>query len=522
MADALSLLRQFTIENKEYTIENDRFVFNDLAYTKDIKTNYLVYGTGKDNTPKDYYTLESIVFLLKNVDLQHANYVKKAAEKGIPAISRPDRKDLLAYLNGQAHTADRIDRNAPLEIAMQRPLQVNKRPAEDPRLDNAKLARVEDDDMQKLKDRREKKFDEKNKEITADQIRPLSGELSTEAILKLRAKIRATARDKIVDLKENEDTPEPSTEPLPITADTFEIMKRERTWRNRTTVLQSSNKNFAKNILLILNSIKAKEESEQKQEALAAQRSPIRDTTTRVPLEGYSRYHQEKFVQRDDSEFKIDTHASYHGLTLKTVTEGATPNKLLSTTNSSISKPITPINDKLNTSNTDTSKRPSRTPIIIIPPALTSLITRYNCKELFEDLKFISTEEGKASGTKRDGDILIQRKKGNFTVPYRITDDPLRLTKQDWEERVVAVFAQGPAWQFKGWPWSGNPVEIFQKIKAYHIKWAQLKTDANIAKWSVHLIELDQNKRHLDCARIRTFWDSLDQFIAKHKSNLRY
>ena len=44
MADAISLLRQFTIENKEYAIENDRFVFNDLAYPKDIKTNYLAYG----------------------------------------------------------------------------------------------------------------------------------------------------------------------------------------------------------------------------------------------------------------------------------------------------------------------------------------------------------------------------------------------------------------------------------------------------------------------------------------------
>jgi hypothetical protein len=119
---------------------------------------------------------------------------------------------------------------------------VNKRPADDPRLDGAKIARVEDDDMQKLKDRREKKFDEKNKELAADQIRPLSDDLPTEAILKLRAKFRATARDKIVDFKENEDTPELSTEPLPITADTFEIMKRERTWRNRTTVLQSSNK----------------------------------------------------------------------------------------------------------------------------------------------------------------------------------------------------------------------------------------------------------------------------------------
>jgi hypothetical protein len=40
-------------------------------------------------------------------------------------------------------------------------------------------------------------------------------------------------------------------------------------------------KNFAKNILSILNSIKAKEESEQKQEELAAQRSPIRDVRER-------------------------------------------------------------------------------------------------------------------------------------------------------------------------------------------------------------------------------------------------
>ena len=119
---------------------------------------------------------------------------------------------------------------------------VNKRPAEDPRMDAAKIPRVEDDDIEKIKNRREKKFDGKSKELAADQIRPLSGELSKEAILKIRAKYRATARDKIVDFKENEDTPEPSTEPVSITADTFEIMKRERTWRNRSTVLQSSNK----------------------------------------------------------------------------------------------------------------------------------------------------------------------------------------------------------------------------------------------------------------------------------------
>lgn len=49
-----------------------------------------------------------------------------------------------------------------------------------------------------------------------------------------------------------------------------------------------------------------------------------------------------------------------------------------------------------------------------------------------------------------------------MTVPYRVIDNPQKLTQQDWS-RVVAVFVMGPAWQFKGWPWDGNPVEIFSK-----------------------------------------------------------
>lgn len=49
-----------------------------------------------------------------------------------------------------------------------------------------------------------------------------------------------------------------------------------------------------------------------------------------------------------------------------------------------------------------------------------------------------------------------------MTVPYRVIDNPQKLNAQDWQ-RVVAVFVMGPAWQFKGWPWDGNPVEIFSK-----------------------------------------------------------
>lgn len=53
-----------------------------------------------------------------------------------------------------------------------------------------------------------------------------------------------------------------------------------------------------------------------------------------------------------------------------------------------------------------------------------------------------------------------------MTVPYRVIDNPAKLTAQDWN-RVVGVFVMGPAWQFKGWPWDGNPVEIFSKGNYY-------------------------------------------------------
>jgi parafibromin len=84
-------------------------------------------------------------------------------------------------------------------------------------------------------------------------------------------------------------------------------------------------------------------------------------------------------------------------------------------------------------------------------------------------IRFVSIEETKQNGTKRDNELLLQRRKdGGMTVPYRVVDNPQRLTQGEWD-RVVAVFVMGPAWQFKGWPWDGNPVEIFAKSKSYLI-----------------------------------------------------
>lgn len=57
--------------------------------------------------------------------------------------------------------------------------------------------------------------------------------------------------------------------------------------------------------------------------------------------------------------------------------------------------------------------------------------------------------------------IFAERQLTFSRVIYsRVIDSPQKLAPADWD-RVVAVFVMGPAWQFKGWPWTGNPVEIF-------------------------------------------------------------
>jgi hypothetical protein len=42
--DALSLLRHFLINKKEYIQDGDKIIFGDVFYPKDTKTNYVIFG----------------------------------------------------------------------------------------------------------------------------------------------------------------------------------------------------------------------------------------------------------------------------------------------------------------------------------------------------------------------------------------------------------------------------------------------------------------------------------------------
>merc|ERR1719336_193111 len=363
---------------------------------------YVIWGTGKDGTAKDYYTLECLLYLLRNITLQHPVYVRQAASEDIPIVRRPDRKDLLGYLKGEVATAASIDRSAPLEM----PTQV-KRGAEDSAESAPKRMRDDTVAHQKLKDQLAMKYgaQQAGDQSVADQLKPLSDKLDINKIAEIKKKILSNRRTRIkMDGDEGE---RGAVGPWDAEADrTKEILSRERQWRTRTTILQSNGKRFDKNIFAILSSVKAREEGRNFKPAAppgAPGARPGMPPAPREPRPGYNRYVQEHYNRQADTEgFKIDTTGTYAGKTLKSVMDqgqGAMPPP------SSVARPLAQQQNQQQQQKG--SKRVSKTPIIIIPAAPKSLITMFNAKDLLQDLKFISTEDKRGAGAKRENDVLI-------------------------------------------------------------------------------------------------------------------
>ena len=162
MADPLSLLRQFNMQRKMIVEKDDHVIFGEFSLPKTAKTNYMEWGTGTDGTPKDYYTIECLMYLLKNLTMQHPVYVRQAASQDIHTVKRPDRKDLLAYLKGETSTSVSIDKSAALEM----PTQV-KRTAEDSLESSQKKPKLDQRVSQKLKDQLALKDGATNREAGA-------------------------------------------------------------------------------------------------------------------------------------------------------------------------------------------------------------------------------------------------------------------------------------------------------------------------------------------------------------------
>lgn len=50
-------------------------------------------------------------------------------------------------------------------------------------------------------------------------------------------------------------------------------------------------------------------------------------------------------------------------------------------------------------------------------------------------------------------------------------------------------------------------------VRAFHLKYDEAKTDPNVQKWDVTVLELSRHRRHLDRPVFLRFWETLDKSV---------
>ncbi|KAK3834017.1 MAG: RNA pol II accessory factor, Cdc73 family-domain-containing protein [Linnemannia gamsii] len=163
-------------------------------------------------------------------------------------------------------------------------------------------------------------------------------------------------------------------------------------------------------------------------------------------------------------------------------------------------------------------KTTNKMPIIIVPAAVTSMITMYNIKQLLEGQEFVDSADLRNKGESKPSRLQITRRmKPNETqkVKYEVIDNTDILRTEDWD-RVVCVFTTGAEWQFKKFKWQ-KPVELFAQAKGFYAKWADEQPKETIKTWNVEILSLNRHRRHADRAVVTEFWDKLQGWCLANK-----
>uniref|UniRef100_A0A7E4WE24 CDC73_C domain-containing protein n=1 Tax=Panagrellus redivivus TaxID=6233 RepID=A0A7E4WE24_PANRE len=461
-------------ETIKKVVKNDRLFFKlgRDVYPGDSLTNLRVFGT------EGCYTVSDLLTFLNN-PADENGYQDDAVENKANLIPRPHRRSILAYFKNSGDTELKLDNNVQTSV-----MTVDELDAFG---DDVETRAAEDE--------------------ANTSIRALNNELTLDKIAQLKNKAKQVKQKGKLPL--DQDIIDKSLDPF----DNF-LKYKTRCHLTVTNVMNSFG-DFT-NIMDIAQSLREQRPSKP---ALIP-KPPVAPNLlpqAKTNVAAYSRYDQEVYTQANDA-FQIQTGMSFHGTALNKVTQLKNQGKPVADPSRALKRPL-PSNAAVPGR---PQKRTSRTPIIIIPATGTALISMYNVMDILQDLRYVTTEEKKRNNPRKENEVLIHRRKENGqTVPYRIVDNPLRLTEDEWS-RVVAVFVQGPAWQFKGWHWDGNPTDIFSHVLGFHMKYDDIKLDPNVAKWSVEVVQLSKNKRHLDKSLFIRLWQKIEQFIIKNKSNLRY
>jgi len=150
----------------------------------------------------------------------------------------------------------------------------------------------------------------------------------------------------------------------------------------------------------------------------------------------------------------------------------------------------------------------SQVPIIVVPSAMTSLITMYNAESFLGGGLFRTSTEMRSKNPVKQEKVVIMRQSylnPEKNCPFEIIDNVKHVASADWP-RVVAVFVNGARWQFTGWPWGGVPANIFDKVLGFHMYFEDEQINKTILTWKVKLMPINKLKRYRDRGIVLQFW----------------
>lgn len=417
----------------------------------------------------------------------------------------------MSYLDGEIETTSSIDKNAPIEIAMQRPLPYVKASSSisqnlattnssssikramtssfDEKLSEMEIAskqvKLDAEEgsafapgltQEQIIGRISKKLDSSlSQRPITENLTDLSEQLTIEKIAAIKAKKKAQQRKQVSSAVELDDElllgransdralgADYGLSSISYTSGLStgdeseaimkEIRKREIVCKDRFSVLQSSGKQFEKDINAFLQLIKEKEEGGTESGLIAPPTNGSQQVqqSQKSRQLGYNRFDQERYAAKDETGgFSIDTKLTYQpsigalGIVPTPATApsiGLDSQRLLTQTqlsqkNNTVISQSSQSRPGYKSPSSQSQKRTSTKPIIIVPNISTSLITMINCHEILQDLKYVSAEEKKKTAQNlapKDCEIIMHRKDDGSIIQYKVIDNIQKMQPSDW------------------------------------------------------------------------------------------
>lgn len=496
---ALQQLRRSIISNDPVRADDTHIIINESTRLKrsDLTNFRSLHGRG------DFYTLDTIYYQYVFRDLVYNNYLQQCDKNSVQHVKLIDKKDVIAYLTGridscvsvvedssQAHGDAKHGDSSALSSKKHTPSLSSSQSQQDRDGDVNSKGKGSDGQSQPL----DRSY---NRLKTRDQ-------RSIDSVLMVKDRDFSALRDKLSQhvsaaMKGKTNVPQQNQKPM---------------------VSNGSSNNAAKSF------------------------DPRGDRYT----SNEDRFWREN-LGADFKDFEIDMRGSFKAKAAATSSSSQQTSKS-SAPSSLAPKPATIQNraDLASSGNISSShrsrrdhhyssqslmKRPKlvdlnkRIPIIIIPAGMSSLIFPGNAKTFFQTGHYMSIEEmrQKELSLSQPTRITVKRIPGGncSQTDYHIVHNPNQLTKEEWDNQVVAVVLTGQLWQFKQWPiYPGQPLEFFKKIQGFFFHFDDTPPKGDVNLWTVKKLAFQRDRRHNDGQVLSQFWNILDTFIAKKRLPLRY